>query len=834
MVASEAGYPPSEVLKPVKRRCTQLWIGKERIQCLQTHGLEDVAIGCLKAAQLAYGLFSADVTHVVNASGQNYPRHPSISYLDLPVEDSEEADISQHFDACSAFIDAARAEKVAGGIVLVHCQAGRSRSATLVAAWLIGQGWSCDDALAAVRLARPIAEPNSGFLQQLQVYRPISSSGLGSSCVPAQVVAVVAATQQVPATAWFVLDLTASTPLAAVVPELHEQWSWEGDESILPLKWACAVEECCGWTEALSGPLPEIWEDPSFDREGIFFLTYRSAVLGTAVSLSAGPGGCHGVVRFWGVAPGERRKGLGRCLLRLALARHRQLGKTRVYVPAGVNGSAEAAELLSQEGFQPSPTGPEDEDLGLCPRAEVLREMDLSQNRRLSDGTLARFLTTSLLGRSEIAPCIGPLKVLRLSNCSELGEHALEALSRIFSQSRAFEVLEEIDLSGVVVPSRSWQPLVQGLGSSSTLRHLGLAGTGCGSHSQRDCTSVASLLVGLRSLEVLDISGNHFSFLGCQAVSKNLGFATSALQELDLSHNTGFPARHQQMEESADADDHKHMEGKKPRFNPIMFVLEGLCSARLRRVTLASCQLSYGEDVILEDALQTSGITQLNVEDNPHGEQGLRCLVRILARGRKDRRVAAGFEDLRLGEIRRSGENLGCVSYSYADPTAAYSLKLDHPQHRSVLRLLLKRAEEVCGGGGKEFGCFQEETLDGKPASVQALCQKQRNSGGDTWLVPTSGTLNLTFKLALACNPKDGVDAAIRSHSRRMRIPVSLKSFSRLWQVYTSLPSRTSQELFLRAVSWDLSFKLPQVKILAGHSRELYAEAVTRLLGAIE
>ncbi|CAE8626105.1 unnamed protein product, partial [Polarella glacialis] len=224
----------------------------------------------------------------------------------------------------------------------------------------------------------------------------------------------------------------------------------------------------------------------------------------------------------------------------------------------------------------------------------------------------------------------------------------------------------------------------------------------------------------------------------------------------------------------------------------------------------------------------------LNVEDNPHGEQGLRCLVRILARGRKDRRVAAGFEDLRLGEIRRSGENLGCVSYSYADPTAAYSLKLDHPQHRSVLRLLLKRAEEVCGGGGKEFGCFQEETLDGKPASVQALCQKQRNSGGDTWLVPTSGTLNLTFKLALACNPKDGVDAAIRSHSRRMRIPVSLKSFSRLWQVYTSLPSCTSQELFLRAVSWDLSFKLPQVKILAGHSRELYAEAVTRLLGAIE
>lgn len=54
------------------------------------------------------------------------------------------------------------------GAVLVHCQKGISRSATLVVAYLMRRnGWSPSEALEFVRRHRPIANPNLGFLNIL-------------------------------------------------------------------------------------------------------------------------------------------------------------------------------------------------------------------------------------------------------------------------------------------------------------------------------------------------------------------------------------------------------------------------------------------------------------------------------------------------------------------------------------------------------------------------------------------------------------------------------------------------------------------------------------------
>lgn len=53
--------------------------------------------------------------------------------------------------------------------VLVHCQAGVSRSATIVCSYLIQRHcWTLDEALDHLRRARPIVLPNSGFLQELR------------------------------------------------------------------------------------------------------------------------------------------------------------------------------------------------------------------------------------------------------------------------------------------------------------------------------------------------------------------------------------------------------------------------------------------------------------------------------------------------------------------------------------------------------------------------------------------------------------------------------------------------------------------------------------------
>ncbi len=50
----------------------------------------------------------------------------------------------------------------------MHCAAGRSRSATLIIAYLMkSRRMSLRDAIYVVRLARPMIKPNLGFFQQL-------------------------------------------------------------------------------------------------------------------------------------------------------------------------------------------------------------------------------------------------------------------------------------------------------------------------------------------------------------------------------------------------------------------------------------------------------------------------------------------------------------------------------------------------------------------------------------------------------------------------------------------------------------------------------------------
>ena len=56
-----------------------------------------------------------------------------------------------------------------GGNVYLHCREGRSRASYIdIAIHCRALGISADDALARIRAQRPIADPNPGFLAQLQ------------------------------------------------------------------------------------------------------------------------------------------------------------------------------------------------------------------------------------------------------------------------------------------------------------------------------------------------------------------------------------------------------------------------------------------------------------------------------------------------------------------------------------------------------------------------------------------------------------------------------------------------------------------------------------------
>lgn len=88
--------------------------------------------------------------------------------MQLPILDSPKFDILAHLPRAVDFVDDALS---GGGRVLVHCQAGISRSATVVAAYLIAsRGVSPQTALEIIRKARPCIQPNFGFIKQLDVW----------------------------------------------------------------------------------------------------------------------------------------------------------------------------------------------------------------------------------------------------------------------------------------------------------------------------------------------------------------------------------------------------------------------------------------------------------------------------------------------------------------------------------------------------------------------------------------------------------------------------------------------------------------------------------------
>ncbi|VDM57797.1 unnamed protein product [Angiostrongylus costaricensis] len=94
-----------------------------------------------------------------------HPAHEHLKVLRIQLSDCSSVDISAHFSTTNEFIHSARLKQTA---VLVHCLAGVSRSATVVAAYLITVcDLSFSNALKFISKKRPVVNPNFGFRMQL-------------------------------------------------------------------------------------------------------------------------------------------------------------------------------------------------------------------------------------------------------------------------------------------------------------------------------------------------------------------------------------------------------------------------------------------------------------------------------------------------------------------------------------------------------------------------------------------------------------------------------------------------------------------------------------------
>ncbi|CAL8345439.1 unnamed protein product [Lota lota] len=111
-------------------------------------------------------LVAAGITAVLNVSSTCPSLYEGeLRYLRLNVEDSLATDIRACFSQAIAFIDSVKEQ---GGRVLVHCQAGISRSATICLAYLMHtRQVRLQEAYDFVQQRRRVISPNLAFMGQL-------------------------------------------------------------------------------------------------------------------------------------------------------------------------------------------------------------------------------------------------------------------------------------------------------------------------------------------------------------------------------------------------------------------------------------------------------------------------------------------------------------------------------------------------------------------------------------------------------------------------------------------------------------------------------------------
>jgi atypical dual specificity phosphatase len=131
--------------------------------------IDGVYIGSQDSAVNLPALNECKITHILNvATGIKNAFPEQYKYLSIELLDLPETNIREVFSRTNKFIQQAIADN---GRVLVHCNAGISRSSSIVLAYLLAiHRMKYEDAYELLKRARSIIRPNEGFVKQLKEY----------------------------------------------------------------------------------------------------------------------------------------------------------------------------------------------------------------------------------------------------------------------------------------------------------------------------------------------------------------------------------------------------------------------------------------------------------------------------------------------------------------------------------------------------------------------------------------------------------------------------------------------------------------------------------------
>ena len=109
-----------------------------------------------------------NITYIINCTKYKLPNFKNITYMNIPIDDTSNQNIEQYFDSSYNFIENA---VNTNNNILVHCFAGRSRSASILIAYFMKKNnWSYDLAYQYLKEKRQIIKPNIFFIKELKEY----------------------------------------------------------------------------------------------------------------------------------------------------------------------------------------------------------------------------------------------------------------------------------------------------------------------------------------------------------------------------------------------------------------------------------------------------------------------------------------------------------------------------------------------------------------------------------------------------------------------------------------------------------------------------------------
>lgn len=130
--------------------------------------LPGLYMGSQDATQETDLLQRHSISHILSLGVRPILLDETLNHLYVELLDLPESNLISNLDQCFTFIDSA---VQTGGCVFIHCNAGVSRSASVVIAYLMKkQGMSYQEAFLYLKERRTSIYPNPGFAQQLKEY----------------------------------------------------------------------------------------------------------------------------------------------------------------------------------------------------------------------------------------------------------------------------------------------------------------------------------------------------------------------------------------------------------------------------------------------------------------------------------------------------------------------------------------------------------------------------------------------------------------------------------------------------------------------------------------